>query len=57
MVRRHGSPSPVSCESTIGIFDAQVAFEQPAECERAEGDIPDAIVDVLEADIFANAGG
>jgi hypothetical protein len=33
-----------------------VSFEQPAKFERAEVDIPDAIVDFFEADIFANAG-
>jgi hypothetical protein len=56
MVRRHGSQSPVSLESTIDIFDAHVSCEQPAKCERAEVDIPDAIVDFFEADLFANAG-
>jgi hypothetical protein len=56
MVRRHGSQSSVSCGSSIGIFDAHVSFEQPAECERSEVDILDALVDVLEADIFPNAG-
>jgi hypothetical protein len=45
----------VSYESTIGIFDAPVSCEQPAECERAAGDMPDAIGDVLEADIFSDA--
>jgi hypothetical protein len=33
-----------------------VSFEEPAEFEGAEGDMPDAIVNLLEADIFANAG-
>ena len=42
--------------STIDIFDAHVACEQPAKCERAEGDMPDAIVDFFAADIFAHAG-
>jgi hypothetical protein len=46
----------VSFQSTGDIFDAHVSFEEPAEFERAEVDIPDAIVDLLEADIFANAG-
>ena len=55
MVRRHAAQSPVSCEFPISIFDAHESCEQPAECERSEGDMPDAIVDVLEADIFANA--
>jgi hypothetical protein len=45
----------VSCESTIGIFDAQMAFEPPPECERAAVDIPDAIIDVFEADICSDA--
>lgn len=50
MVRRHGSPSAVSCESTIGLFAAPVVFEPPTACERAAGDLPDALVDGLEAD-------
>jgi hypothetical protein len=33
-----------------------VSFEQPAACERAEIDMPDATADVLKADIFATAG-
>jgi hypothetical protein len=32
-----------------------VPFEEPAEFEGSKGDIPDAIVDLLEADVFANA--
>jgi hypothetical protein len=51
-----GSQSPVSCESPRGIFEAHVSFEQPAACAGSEGDIPDAIVDVLEAEVFAHAG-
>jgi hypothetical protein len=46
----------VSFQSTVDIFDAHVSFEESAEFEGAEGDIPDAIVDFLEADIFPNAG-
>ena len=57
MVRRHGSQSPVSSESTIGIFDAHVAFEEPAEFEGAEGDIPNAIVNFFEADLCSDADG
>jgi hypothetical protein len=32
-----------------------MAFEWPAECERAEGDIPDALIDFFEADIGSDA--
>jgi hypothetical protein len=32
-----------------------MAFEQPTACERAAVDMPDAIVDVLEAPIFSDA--
>jgi hypothetical protein len=32
-----------------------MTFEQPPEFEGAEVDIPDSIVDFLEADIFSNA--
>jgi hypothetical protein len=46
----------VSFQSTIGIFDAHMSFEQPTELEWAEIDMPDAIVDVLEADIFPGTG-
>jgi hypothetical protein len=46
----------VSFQSTVDIFDAHVSFEEPAACEGSAGDIPDAIVDVLEADIGLNAG-
>ena len=43
-------------QSTIGIFDTQMAFEPPAECEWAERDLPDAIVAVLEADRCPGTG-
>jgi hypothetical protein len=33
-----------------------MACEQPAEFQRSEVDMPDALVNVLEADIFADAG-
>ena len=46
----------MSCESTRGIFDSHVAFKQPTACEGPAGDMPDAIVDVLEAAIFPDAG-
>jgi len=32
-----------------------MAFEQPTEFERAEVDIPDAIIDFFEADICSDA--
>jgi hypothetical protein len=32
-----------------------MAFEEPAEFERAEVDIPDAIIDFFEADIGSDA--
>lgn len=44
-----------SCESIIRIFDAPMVFEQPATCDRSVVDIPDAMVDVCEADVLANA--
>jgi hypothetical protein len=46
----------VSCESPRGIFDARMACEQSPECEWSEVDIPNAIVDGLEADIFSDTG-
>jgi hypothetical protein len=55
MVRRQGSQSPVSCESPVGIFDAHMSFEQATEFEGSEVNIPDPIVDVLEADTCSAA--
>lgn len=46
----------MSCQSTIDIFNAPVPFEEPAEFEGSEGDMPNALVDLLEADIFPNTG-
>ena len=40
----------MSFESTIDIFDAPVSCEQPTAFEWAEIDIPDALIDCLEAD-------
>ena len=55
MVRRHRSQSTTSFESTIGIFDAPMAFEQSPACEGAEGDMPDAIINFLKADRCSTA--
>ena len=46
----------MSWESPLDICAAQVSCEQPATCERAAGDLPEAIVDCFAADIFAHAG-
>jgi hypothetical protein len=45
----------VSCEFTIGIVDAHVAFQQPTEFQRPAGDVPDAVIDCLKADLCADA--
>ena len=37
----------------IGIFDLHVAFVQAAELQRSEIDVPEAVIDVLQPDIFA----
>jgi hypothetical protein len=42
---------------TIGLFEAQVSFAQPAACEGADGAMPDAISEVLATDICSSAGG
>jgi hypothetical protein len=56
MVRGQGSRSPVSCESTLDLFDAPVSWALLAACERAAVDMPEAIVAVFETDIVAHAG-
>jgi hypothetical protein len=55
--RRHRSQSPASFESPVGLCDAPVPCEAAAECEGAEVDIPDAIIDFLKTDIVPGAGG
>jgi hypothetical protein len=42
-------------QSPIRILDAHVPLEQPAEAQGPEGDVPDAVVDRLEADVLAHA--
>jgi hypothetical protein len=46
----------VPVQSTIGIVDAPMAFEQPTALQRPAGDVPDAVVDGRETNIFADAG-
>jgi hypothetical protein len=46
----------VSFQSTVDIFAAPVAFEEPVACEGSAGDLPDASVDRLEAHLVAHAG-
>jgi len=43
----------VACSSTIVILDAHVPFMEPAEFERAEVDVPDAIVDFFQAYVLS----
>jgi len=47
-VRGHGLQ--VAFQSTKCILDPHVFFEQASELERAEKDVPDAIIDFSEAD-------
>jgi hypothetical protein len=53
MVRRHGSQSPVSCQSPRGIFAAPVPCKQPTAWEGPEGDVPHPRVNRLEPDVLA----
>jgi hypothetical protein len=45
----------VPFQSTIGVFNAPMAFEQPPELEGSEVHSPDPIVNFLKANIFADA--
>ena len=40
----------------MGILDPQVLFEQAPELQGAKVDRPDAVVNLLEADVLPNAG-
>ena len=42
-------------ESTILVLDAHVSFVKSAELERAEEEVPDAVVDFFEADVLTGA--
>ena len=44
-------------ELAVGILDAHVPVEQAPEPEWAEVDVPHAVVDFLETDIFADTDG
>ena len=39
------------------VFDPHVPLKQAPELERSEVDVPDAVVDLLEPDVFADADG
>ena len=45
----------MTVESTILVLDSHVSFMESAEFERAEEDVPDAVVDFFEADILSGA--
>lgn len=53
-VRGHGLHI-VPPQSTKLIFYSHAALVQPTELERAEVDVPDAVVDLLEPDILPDA--
>src|SRR5215212_1572583 len=46
-----------TCQTTTMILDSQQVFKQTAEFDRTEVDVPDVVVDGLEADVLASAGG
>jgi hypothetical protein len=46
----------VSLQSPECILDSHVALEQSAEFERSEVDVPQAIIDLFQADIFTGTG-
>jgi len=45
----------VSIEPTVGIFDLHLSFQQSPELESSEVDVPDAVVDLFQVDLFAHA--
>lgn len=47
----------MSFQASISVLDFHVAFKQAAELERSEVDVPDAVIDFLQADVFADADG
>lgn len=48
--------TPRGGSATIRVLDTHVAFVEAAKCERAEVDVPDAIVDLFEA-LIKTLGG
>jgi len=47
----------VARETAEGVLDLHVPLEEPPELERPEVHVPDAVVDFLQADVFADAHG
>jgi hypothetical protein len=45
----------MTVKSTVLVLDLHRAFMESAEFEWAEEDVPDAIIDFLEADVFSDA--
>jgi hypothetical protein len=43
-------------QTALGFFDAPVPFDEPAAWVGPEVDLPNVIVNCLEADIFPQAG-
>jgi len=44
----------VTIETSEGVFDPHQSFVQAAEQERPKVDIPDPVIDLLKAHVFAN---
>src|SRR5712692_3130297 len=44
-------------EPAEGVLDLHVSFDQAPELERSEVYVPDTVVDLLQADVFADADG
>ena len=45
-----------TCQTTTMILDSEDVFKQAAELDGTEVDVPDGVVDGLEADVLASAG-
>ena len=46
----------MSEEPTVGVFDPHVSLVEPSQAQCAEVDVPDSVIDLLQADVLANAG-
>lgn len=44
-------------QTSISVLDSHVAFKEAAKLERSEVDVPDAVIDFLQADVLADADG
>lgn len=46
----------LALQSPVGILDSHAPLQEPSQLQRSKIEVPDAVINLLEADVLAGAG-